>query len=715
MDFDDEDKPKEVSKIRRFAPGRAVKPKPKPEPIAEKSEPQPPPPQTDASSESVSKSAHDFDGKFAGPKVEPEVYNGGSVKMEIDSKVDKEPEIAEAELMEEEEDHRIPLHEEENNQANLEVEEEEDVVVREIDVFFNPSIDSNAKLYVLQYPLRPSWRPYEMDERCEEVRVNPSTSQVEIDLSMDVCSSNYDSEFGNKLNMTKQTLTTTWKQPPTLDYAVGVLSGDKLHLNPVHAVAQLRPSMQYLSSKKKQAEAPEESVGTSKKQNKGAQAKTDQKPTTEEDWVALKYHGLQSEFCSRYLIGMMAKGNSSINFNMTQYDLFLSTYFTLDNSSAFRGLFSLPLEERLQKLLCQGSPLFRYTVLKHYAPELSDKDFLVVLEKYACLVQGLWIPRNSLLELEGPFQASRNYVLMLFSKSLTIKYSEVEKTGRLRDKIKTMLSVFAKERPLLSDWKFKESTDVSFIKSYPEIVKQQNLLWVKVEGEFKEMMKTKEGKSRPGKKDVEFKSPLVVVKPEIPITVSDKGGSSRNTMPLVPRQKMSEDIQKMIPKFLKKVFQAHKVCSYETICQGLRDLAVSTSNHPKADSGKAQQVALAVDAHQDDFRDIINEVAVNINGSFVSKSSPDHPDCDPLRFIFVLLKHKHIYIDSFMSYVLVKTCRDVVIKLLLAGTKLMKANVLAAGKSELGREITDNEYKKVMTDLCESETNSSGWVLKKAR
>ncbi|KAL1191689.1 hypothetical protein V5N11_025842 [Cardamine amara subsp. amara] len=74
-----------------------------------------------------------------------------------------------------------------------------------------------------------------MDERCEEVRVNPSTSSlVEFDLSMDVHSRNYNYEFNM---MTKQTLITTWKQPPTLDYAVGVLSGDKLHLNPVHAVA----------------------------------------------------------------------------------------------------------------------------------------------------------------------------------------------------------------------------------------------------------------------------------------------------------------------------------------------------------------------------------------------------------------------------------------------------------------------------------------------
>ncbi|KAJ4870863.1 SIN-like family protein [Raphanus sativus] len=218
MDFDDEEKQKDVSKTRRFAPGRARKPKPDPTPVH--------PSQTDAPSES---------------------------------------------------------------------------------------------LYVLQYPLRPSWRAYEMDERCQEVRVNPSTSEVEIDLSMDVHSTNYDSKSASELHITKQTLTTTWKPPPKLDYAIGVLSGDKLHLNPVHAVPQLRPSMKYLSSKRKQAEAPEESARTSKKQNKVVQASKDQKPLLhEENWVSLKYHGLESDSHSRYLTKMMASENFTIDFNMSR-------------------------------------------------------------------------------------------------------------------------------------------------------------------------------------------------------------------------------------------------------------------------------------------------------------------------------------------------------------------------------------------------------------
>ncbi|CAE6230837.1 unnamed protein product [Arabidopsis arenosa] len=689
MDFDDEDKPKEVAKTRRFAPCRAgkSKPKPKPEPTAQK--PEPPQSQTD----SVSKSEHDVDAKGAGPKVETEVYNG-SVKMEIDSKVDKEPEFMDTELIEE--DEQLPLQEEKEEEE----EEEEDVVVREIDVFFNPSIDANTQLYVLQYPLRPSWRPYEMDERCEEVRVNPSTSQVEIDLSMDVHSKNYDSNFG--LNMTKQTLKTTWKQPPTLDYAVGILSGDKLHLNPVHAVAQLRPSMQYLSSdgKKKQAESTEESVGTSKKQNKGVQASTDQKPINEETWVALKYHGLQSEYCSRYLNGMMANGNSSLDFNMSP-QVYInelcrggSSRNSESKETSKRVLLSLPLEERVKKLLCEGSPLLRYSVLKHYAPEFSDEDFLGALQEDGWLVQGLWTPKTKLLGLDKNCGSIRDYVLSLFSQNTTIKYSEVEATGFQREKKKTMetmLTEFAKERPLLNDWKFKEPTDVSFIKSYPEIVKEQDILWTNRKEIIESIITTQGGKSRAdNRRNVVGKNSSVTVKPEVPTTLSDKGGSSRNTIPRVVGQKMPEELRWALPKALKKVFQTHKVCRYETICQGLRDLAVSTSNNPKADSGMAVNVALAVDAYQDELKDVISEVAANIHGSYVSISSPDHPEYDSLR--------------------------GVVISLFCGtgpGAKLMKAEVFAAGRNELKREITNNEYIKVMHDLC--ETNSSGWILQKAR
>ncbi|KAA0032544.1 DNA-directed RNA polymerase III subunit RPC5 isoform X2 [Cucumis melo var. makuwa] len=58
-------------------------------------------------------------------------------------------------------------------------------------------------LYVLQYPLRPRWRPFEFEGRCDEVRVKPSTVEVEIDLNVDIESNNYDSKPDCTFHMKK--------------------------------------------------------------------------------------------------------------------------------------------------------------------------------------------------------------------------------------------------------------------------------------------------------------------------------------------------------------------------------------------------------------------------------------------------------------------------------------------------------------------------------
>lgn len=112
-------------------------------------------------------------------------------------------------------------------------------------------------------------------------------------------------------------------------------------------------------------------------------------------------------------------------------------------------------------------------------------------------------------------------------------------------------------------------------------------------------------------------------------------------------------------------------------------------------------VALAVDAHQDELQLVISEVAVDIHGSFVSKSSPDHPEYDPLRLVCCWNMITLVGCVSVEALIfLFSIIREVVINLLLgsvSGTKLMKAEVFAAGRTKLSREITNNEYIKVFT------------------
>lgn len=265
------------SRPNRFVPRSSkAKPKPKSEPVAKqepvpKSEPELKPSREELDARIVKKK----DEEGSAPKAEDS--NGGLKTENGDVSKEDDP---------------------------MEEDELEDEVVREIDVFFNPKIDDNSKLYVLQYPLRPWWRPYELESRCEEVRLNPATSEMEIDLSLDRDPKNFDEDCASRLKMTKQTLSTTWKPPGTSGYAVGVLMGNKLHLNPVHAVVQLRPSLDHLNSggsKRKNSvkgdaevtvkledSGQEKSIGPSKMQNKRMESSTENKTEDKESWVPQK-------------------------------------------------------------------------------------------------------------------------------------------------------------------------------------------------------------------------------------------------------------------------------------------------------------------------------------------------------------------------------------------------------------------------------------------
>lgn len=686
-DFDDLDKatPSQVpSRVSRFLP-KSSKLVPKPEPPPEKAEPQQPkkPKTEDNFQQTTSVNLT--------PKTEPSVSNG-DVKLE--SKPVPEPET------EPRKEEPVDL-----NMDELHLQDDEDMIVREIDVFFTPSIDADSKLYVMQYPLRPLWRPYELDERCEEVRVKPSTSEVEMDLSIDVDSNNWDSEKASRLSMPKQTLSTTWMPPQATGYAVGVLIGNKLHLNPIHAVVQLRTSMGFLKSggsKWKNNVASEipvkledsnqdKSVGSSKKQNK-RMGSIEQRSNEEECWVPLKYHGSKSDFSARYLQRMLVEENSPIHFTMNPYDYVSSlcpgagSNNTKSKGPSRRFLLSMPLEERFKKLLCEGEPVQRFSTLMHFAPNDTVEDVIGVLHKNGLLVQGLWAPRSPLLFNNDKMKClARDYVLLSFSKNSVVKFQHLSVSPKLRDHIKCFLNIFAVERPDFKDWKFRQQTDLSFIKEHPNIVIKQEQVWAAAEKQITDVI-NKLGKSGSTLRNDAGKSAMV--NKHLKAINSSNGPSGA----LTGNKNLSNESREALPKALQKLFQIHKVCSLPLIKQGLRDLAISQSTLPKADARMTVLAAEIVDSSfvdTQEFAEVISQVATNIHGFYVSKSSED-PQHGPLR--------------------------KVVTDLLLAGgpdAKLKKADVVEAARHVLKREISNAEYSKVMSDICESK--GSAWILKKPK
>nr|KYP66734.1 DNA-directed RNA polymerase III subunit RPC5 [Cajanus cajan] len=660
MDLDDlEELAKAPARVSKFAPKSSkLKPKPKSEP-APKPEPQPQPsickPEPQEFVTTVKKNE---DGVETVASTQIKLEPNNTVKMDIEPKSETQDEPEQEDPMD--------------------VDSAEDTVVREIDVFFSPSIDAETQLYVLQYPLRPSWRPYELDdEQGTEVRLKPSSSEVEIDLPIDLDSPNIDKEFANKYNYTKQTLSTKWKPSPANGCAVGLLMGDKLYLHPIHAVVQLRPSLQHLNSgvsKRKNiisAEAnatvgsnEEKSIATSKKQVSFFWFLYYM-----QRWVPLKYHTSNSDISSRYLQQMVVQESSPINFTMRADDYVDAlcpgvSSNNLPKGPSKRDLLSLPIEERLKKML-ESRPLHRFSAIKHFAPEYSEEELLRFLQQHAVLIWGLWTAKSSLLYPHGGVETfSRDYALLLFSKNLKVQSSDVNVRGEVGTHVKNFLKIFGLERYDLSKstgqsvphWKFRELPDESFKKQYPNIVEKQEEL-------FKGLEQLSGYASNAGKRKI------------------GKNAVANQVPP--GRMTMSNETRHALPIALKKLFQTHKVCSFQMICQGLREMAVSKTMLSKGDSKIAVDAAHSLDGPDNELKAVISEVACDIHGYYVLKSSQDEPFRD-------------VVIDLFRG--------------MGSQAKLKKAEILEAARRKLSREVTNSEYIKVMSELCVSK--GSVWVLR---
>ncbi|KAK6129621.1 hypothetical protein DH2020_036631 [Rehmannia glutinosa] len=305
-----------------------------------------------------------------------------------------------------------------------------------------------TELYVLQYPLRPLWRPYELDESCKEVRVKPASAEVEIDLAVDVDSKNYDPGADPRVQMKKQVC------------HLDAFSYLKLYLNPIHTVVQLRPSVQHLESR----ESKRKTVGSSnvndtvksEEPQEGKPSGSSKKPSRPR---TVKRDDYLNSLCPGAYSGSFSSKGPSIRFLLT-----------------------LPLRERfrtwLLELLEQGPPVHRFEALKHLAPDESVEEVLGVLQDHARVVQGLWVPKSPLVYGidQGIAVLARDYVL-LFSKNAIIHKSQLPTRPTLANAMIDVLNVLAVERDAFKDWKLRELPDLSFVKSNPSVVKKQEEEW----------------------------------------------------------------------------------------------------------------------------------------------------------------------------------------------------------------------------------------------
>lgn len=125
-----------------------------------------------------------------------------------------------------------------------------DRLVREIDVWLCSGVlGTNTKMYLLQYPLRPPWRSYDLDS-CETVNFKPEAKRLELATTLETRGHNYNGQADASKQLNALVLKSQCVQLQA-SFAVGCLKGDRLMLSPLDEALQMRPQTGRLDDSKK--------------------------------------------------------------------------------------------------------------------------------------------------------------------------------------------------------------------------------------------------------------------------------------------------------------------------------------------------------------------------------------------------------------------------------------------------------------------------------
>ncbi|XP_052262811.1 DNA-directed RNA polymerase III subunit RPC5-like isoform X2 [Dreissena polymorpha] len=327
--------------------------------------------------------------------------------------------------------------------------DEEDPIEQEINVHLTKALADN--LYLLQYPVRPSFMTYDSVELLSG-KVKPGQSRLELEVALNTSSSHYCKSKGEQFalnvdgkigegasfftsdKMDKQVLTSHPTGAQVGRYAVGYFKGGELFMSPVRAQLQMKPSFSYLDksdtrAESKQAaleqgdssqdEAEEEATAVTVKfarpESDAAKARRLasfshlQRKQEEESWLPLHYYNVYSEESERELTRLLCEvkeASSEFHVESTEYLNMLMSHDSEikhekpampSNVLSLTQLKSMPLADQVKALLTNAK-VIRFSQLLHLLPQGTDPiATLRALQIVAVMVQGCWVVKSEVL------------------------------------------------------------------------------------------------------------------------------------------------------------------------------------------------------------------------------------------------------------------------------------------------------------------------------
>ncbi|XP_061666588.1 DNA-directed RNA polymerase III subunit RPC5 [Syngnathoides biaculeatus] len=329
--------------------------------------------------------------------------------------------------------------------------DDDDPIIEEIDVYLAKSLAE--KLYLLQYPVRPSTMTYD-DVNLLAAKIKPKQQRVELQMAMDTKSPNYCRSKGEQIAlnvdgtgyeenntysvkmMDNQTFSSIQATTNTSRYAAAIFRKGELHVTPLTGILQMRPSFVYLDkadNKTREREAANEGGDSSQDEGEeeakaisvrfarpeSEQARQRriqsyeflQKKQAEEPWIHLQYHGIKdgrSEHERQYLFCQRVdtSDNSELVKTPKEYLTMLMPPLAEEkfvkpvgpsNVLSMAQLRTLPLGEQI-KTLMKNVKVIQFASLMGLLASGSDSvSVLRCIQQVALLVQGNWVVKSDVL------------------------------------------------------------------------------------------------------------------------------------------------------------------------------------------------------------------------------------------------------------------------------------------------------------------------------
>ncbi|EFA74761.1 RNA polymerase III subunit [Heterostelium album PN500] len=568
--------------------------------------------------------------------------------------------------------------------TNEEDDEEEDYIVTEVPVYLSQTLADN--LFLFQYPLRQPWRPYDMN-RLEELRIKPKQQKVEIDLSIDIESDNFNDQSDIKTE--KNTLSSTSVAHRT-NYAVGILRNDEFHLTPLQSIIQLRPHFnvvdeKYEEEKKEKKREILESGEVDEDEDDKPQQVSYRKPNAkqvaanqplnaikkmedEEKWIKLTLVDDRLDInLDEQFNKLIAPVQDNIHFDLNpmQYlDLlcpkipeeWVPKESHAQETTSLEAIHQMPWQKQIRHILMNGNvlPFSKiYQLLSDHS--IPDYEVAAELENIAYLLKGRWV----------------------------IKRKEfAEKTLLSSDFARDMLAKIANVDLVSRRWYLKQHEDEEFLTRFPILAEKQTKL---LRDQYDSVIQSLENLSDPSSNPIFDIISRGIGKEQLgqpSKTVTATGGKDKQQAGeanAAPQQVIPEDftvgttIEQQLLFFIINLLKNHGVCS---------NLFIKQSISQQSDNQMANNL----------LRDLTDDTLVTSTLNLV---------CDRAHHAYVLKSSGNPSMDKY---------RRVVIDLFKKKMILKKSDVTDACLKILGEDIPAGMKTTIMHEFAYQK--GTAWVFK---